>query len=163
LQASGDMRRHAHGQGGECLSAPWAADDYQSGVQPQAYVQLLRHLLPRERQRLAQRLDQGQRRLDGAAFGRATGREQIGERLRHNLASMFHRVDIHEQVVIIQPREHHAAVYWTAQMTYRNEALVYPGKRGKVYTIDGMTFFTLNHTDSAIVSLVAVWDYALLL
>ena len=99
----------------------------------------------------------------GTVFGRATGREQIGERLRYNLASMFHSVDVHEQAVIIQPREHHAAVYWTAQMTYRNEALVYPGKRGKVYTIDGMTLFTLNHTDSAIVSLVAVWDYALLL
>ena len=99
----------------------------------------------------------------GTAFGRVTGREQIGERLRHNLASLFHSVDIHEQVVIVQPLEHHAAVYWTAQMTYRNEALVYPGKRGKVYTIDGMTLFTLNHTDAAIVSLVAVWDYALLL
>jgi hypothetical protein len=99
----------------------------------------------------------------GTAFGRATGREQIGERLRHNLASMFDSVDIHEQVVIIQPLEHYAAVYWTARMTYRNEALVYPGKRGKVYTIDGMTLFTLNHTDSAIVSLAAVWDYALLL
>ena len=99
----------------------------------------------------------------GTAFGRATGRAQIGDRLRHNLASMFHSVESHEQVVIIQPREHHAAVYWTAQMTYRDEALVYPGKRGKAYTVDGMTLFTLNHTDSAIVSLVAVWDYALLL